>query len=353
MQQRQERPPSIEQVLHALGGELSDPEPVDPEETFHVYVEADRITLVREPPDIVESTPPSPSSVREVPSLLVGSLLLLCLLVGAVVVVFSPQPGTEHAFAVTVPGFGLTPVHQSVTVAAKATGKGFIAATTATGVITFYNGQPYTQLIPVGTILTGRDGVQIITDEQASIPPAAQTLPPTYGQVQIAAHALAAGAGGNIGAGDINQPCCVTSVIVQNPYPFIDGRDAQHFSYITKQDVLEAMTPLVTKLQAQTPQLFASSLVLSPRCTPTITATPAIGQKASTVKVAVTVSCTALSYHPQDLQQAVHRQVPRLGPGTLTEVSAQVIAIDTQEHITLYVIATWKPTAVPAPWFRR
>ena len=213
---------------------------------------------------------------------------MFLLLVVIAASLLAPPPDTSKAFSVTVHGFPLAPVHKSITVSAQATGKGSLAPTTATGIITFYNGQPYTQIIPVGTILTGRDGMAVITDEHAVIPPAAQTTPPTYGQVNVAAHALTPGASGNISAGDINKACCVTSVIAQNPYSFTGGRDAQSYIYVTKQDVDNAVSPLLTTLEAQTPQLFPS-LALSPNCVATITATPALEQRAAKVSVTATV----------------------------------------------------------------
>ena len=239
---------------------------------------------------------------------------------------------------------------KSVTVQTKVTGKGYIAPTTAAGIITFYNGQPYTQIIPTGTMLKGQDERVVITDEQATVPPAAQTIPPTYGQVSVPAHALVPGTSGNIAAGDINEPCCVTSVIAQNPSAFSGGRDGQHFSYVTKQDVYHAITPLLSTLEAQTPQLFSSSVALSPTCTPIISATPTIGQRATTVSVTATVSCTATSYHPQSVLNAIDAYRSQFGPGTWSNIAYQVITVGKNKRITLFVTATWHPIIARHLW---
>ena len=129
---------------------------------------------------------------------------------------FAPSPNYEVSFPLAIQGYALAPVSKTIKVTDIATGKQYVPATTATGSITFYNGEIYTQIIPFGTVLKGSDAIAVVTDEQAVIPPAAQTTPPTYGQVSVLAHALTRGAVGNIRAGNINEACCVTSVIAQN-----------------------------------------------------------------------------------------------------------------------------------------
>lgn len=343
MSQSQQLPPHIEQFLHKLEGDQPDQEP---EETIHVYVEEDRVTFVRETPETIESTPPPPGDTR---SLLVAGIFTILIIVVIVASVLAPQPDYSKAFTVTVPGYALTPVQKSVTVTAQATGKGSIAPTTAMGIVSFYNGAIYTQIIPTGTLLKGRDGIAVVTDEQATIPPAAQTTPPTYGQVNVTAHAVNPGASGNIVAGDINTTCCVTSVIAQNPYNFTGGRNAQSYTYVTKQDVYNAVTPLLSTLQGVTPKLFPS-LALSPQCVPTIAAKPTVGQRATTVSVTAIVTCTAISYSPQSVLHAIHVYGSRYGRGTLTNIAYQVISIGKQNRITFYVTATWTPFVARHVW---
>jgi|GEM_PF-2774201 len=342
MSQSQQLPHSIEQFLHSLEDEEPDQEP---KETIHIYVEEDRVTFVRETPETIESTPP-PGDTR---SWLMAALFTLLLVAVMIASLLAPSPTTSKAFAVTIPGYILAPVQKSVTVKTQATGQGYTAPTTATGSITFYNGQPYAQIIPTGTILKGQDGRVVITDEPATIPPAAQTIPPTYGQASVPAHALIPGTNGNIAAGDINEPCCVTSVIAQNPSTFIGGRDGHHFTYVTKQDVYHAITPLLSTLEAQTPQLF-TSLALAPTCVPTIATTPPVGQRATTVSVTAIVSCTALSYDPQSVLNAIHAYSLRFGHGTLSNIVYQVISIDKNKRITVFVTATWEPFVARHLW---
>ena len=185
----------------------------EPRETIHLYVVPE------------DQLPKKPDYF----SLFMAAAGLLCILAIIGISVFSAVPDHEVSFTITIAGFQLAPVSKTVKTTAIATGKGHTPATTATGIITFYNGLPYTQIIPTGTRLTGADGVSVITGEQAVIPPAAQTTPPTYGHANVAAQAATLGASGNIRAGDINMACCVTSVIAQNPYNFSGGRNAQGF----------------------------------------------------------------------------------------------------------------------------
>src|SRR5260370_33142677 len=101
--------------------------------------------------------------------------------------ILAPAPDHEVSFSLVIQGYSLAPVTKIIKVIAIATGKQYVPATTATGTITFYNGAIYSQIIPLGTVLKGADGIKVVTDEQAVIPPAVQTTPPTYGQVSVAA----------------------------------------------------------------------------------------------------------------------------------------------------------------------
>src|SRR5258708_15594322 len=149
----------------------------EPKETIHLYVVPE------------DQLPPKPDYV----GIFIATLCSL-LFVGIVgLIVFSPKSEPSVSFTTTISGFHLPSVSKTITLTLHATGYGHVNATSAQGYITFYNGQTYPQIIPVGTILKGADGVSIITDAQAVIPPAAQTTPPTYGHTTVPAHALSTG----------------------------------------------------------------------------------------------------------------------------------------------------------------
>lgn len=302
----------------------------EPQEILHVYV-----VPAREP----EPRPP----------FLAGTAVAMCLALILALAVFSAVPEREITFTLTVPGYWLAPIQKSLTVTAKATGQGHLPATTATGSVTFYNGLAYTQMIPVGTVLKGKDGVAVITDAQAIIPPVAETTPPTDGQASVPAHAASPGASGNIVAGDINMPCCVTSVIAQNPYAFAGGRDTQSFLYVSKHDVSQAAQPLVAKLTAQTTSLFPTQRLAALHCASKVVAVPGIGHKATRAQISVTATCTALTFHLQAVVQAVRAQSARRGSGRLSGISYQIVGVS-GKRVSLYVTTFWQPLLPESRW---
>jgi hypothetical protein len=93
------------------------------------------------------------------------------------------------------------------------TGKAHQDAQSAHGYITFYNTATYPQMVPAQTLLTDTNGVQIVTDQDASIP--AGTLA-TNGRATVTAHAVQSGPVGNIPASDIYGPCCRANVLAAN-----------------------------------------------------------------------------------------------------------------------------------------
>jgi hypothetical protein len=299
-----------------------------PMETLHLYV-----------------VPEVPKPRRDYLSIVITILCSLIIIGIIAISVFSPTPYRSVAFTITVHGFTLPPVTKTTTDTAIATGKGHANATFAIGMITFYNGAIYTQIIPTGTILIGSDGVPIVTDTQAVIPPAAQTAPPTYGHTTIPAHSLKAGIVGNIQAGDINLACCVTSVIAQNHYAFSGGRNARNFTYLTGQDVTNTMTPLLPTLHSQALSLFPSSPVLHPTCTTATATTPSVGKETKSAMLTIAETCKAFSYSISTAKTAIVTYSKRFGLGILTHIQFVIVGI-TATKIMLYVTAQWKPIFV-------
>jgi hypothetical protein len=301
-------------------------------ETIHLYVV---------PEDQLPRTP-------EYPSIIAAICACLCILAIVGMSVFSAAP-EDHtvAFTLTIPGFTLAPVQTTVKTTVLATGKGHAAATPATGLITFYNGLPYTQIIPVGTKLSGADGVSVLTDEQAVIPPAAQTHPPTYGHTTVPAHSFMAGASGNIQAGDINETCCATSIIAQNPYAFSGGINARDFTYLTTHDVTRTTGPLLPTLQTRALSLLPAPRV-HPSCATATTSEPAVGKEIQSALLTIVETCTADSYRITSVAHAITTYSTRFGTGTLTH--AQVVVVGASQRkgviLTLYVVAQWHPLVV-------
>ena len=298
----------------------------EPQETIHLFV-------VHE--DELPRTPDYPSFIS-------ASAALLCFLAIVGISLFSAAPDHEVSFTLTVQGFHLVPVSKTVRTTVMATGKGHAPAIPATGVITFYNGAIYTQIIPVGTKLTGADGVSVLTDEQAVIPPAAQTIPPAYGHTNVTAHSLMAGKNGNIQAGDINMACCVTSVLAQNPYAFTGGRNARDFTYLTRQDVTNTTASLLPTLQTRALSLLPPPQ-LNPLCSTTTSSSPSVGKETPSAQLTVVETCKADSYRVASVAHALTTYSKRFGKGTLTHVQVVVVGVSQREgvSITLYVVAQW------------
>jgi hypothetical protein len=209
---------------------------------------------------------------------------------------------------------------QSITV--PATGKRHQDATRAAGTITFYNGLLTSQTVAAGTILTGSDGVQIMTDRAANIPPAS---PPLEGQVTVAAHAATEGVSGNIPVLDINQACCLTSVVAKNTGGFTGGRNARTYGVVTKSDLVsaqEAILATLTKSQqaALTTQLNPGEALFTPPCKPSVSSNHRPGIEAKQVTVTVSDTCTGIACASRDVYANATRMITkdaaeRLGTG--------------------------------------
>jgi len=128
----------------------------------------------------------------------------------------------------------------------RASGVAHVPATAAWGTLTLYNAATYPQTIAAGTVLTGADGVQVVTDAPAPIPAG---NPPLFGVVTVSAHAALAGSRGTIAALDIDGLCCVAGVAVKNTAGFTGGQDAQTYTTVKQADVDGLARPLIDSLR--------------------------------------------------------------------------------------------------------
>jgi hypothetical protein len=153
----------------------------------------------------------------------------------------------------------------------KASGIEHIPATVARGTLTFYNAATYPQTIVAGTVLTGADSVQVVTDALAPIPAG---NPPLFGVVTVSAHVALAGSHGNIAALEIDGLCCAAGVAVKNTAGFTGGQDVQTYATVRQADIDGLARPLLdtltqdatSKVRSQTrPQEW---MVTLPACAP-------------------------------------------------------------------------------------
>jgi hypothetical protein len=191
------------------------------------------------------------------------------------------------------------------------TGTGYQPAQAARGYVTFYNAYPGVQIVAAGTLLTGADGREIVTDQEAVIP--AGTLS-TNGAVTVSAHAVEVGPTGNIAAHDLYGPCCRENVFVQNQQAFYGGENARSYPMVTAQDINRAVAALKTSLTqsiqaALSAQVQAGESLLSPTCTPAVSSDHRPGQEAT--QVTVTESCHGVAYSTRQLAALLTEQNSR------------------------------------------
>ncbi len=187
-----------------------------------------------------------------------------------------------------------------------ATGHGHTGAQQAQGTLTFYNAAPYAQTVAAGTVLTGADGVALVTDQAAYLP--AANLP-DVGMATVPAQAVQVGPRGNIAPLDLNGLCCVAGVSVKNTDAFMGGQNARDYPVVARQDVEAVAGPQSTTLtqQAQTSlqgQIRPNEQLASPaQCHPTLHTDYLIGSEATRVTITLTVTCQAEVYDEQAVQQ--------------------------------------------------
>src|SRR6266496_126107 len=177
----------------------------------------------------------------------------------------------------------------------------------AQGAITFYNGQFQMVRVPAGTMLTASNGIHVQTDQDATIPPESQTIPPTFGQTTVPAHAILPGTRGNIPTGEINQSCCAASILAQNTAPFHGGQNERNFQTVAKSDIDTTAAPIKTALAqsmqgALQGQLKSHEQLHILPCTPTVASDHRPGAEATQVNVTVSETCSAVAYNIDAVQ---------------------------------------------------
>jgi hypothetical protein len=337
MQQQHERNSDIERFLQSLNSEDNaehdadspkeePPQPntqpgaeEDIQETIHVYFVREETALQKDV-RIIESTPPGRPQQHPDPAayttFLFALLLPLSCLAFQLYLVFNPPTVTvilvPRSQTVTLSGtlqLGrvVAPLTLSQSQTVPTTGKGHQDAKQAQGAITFYNGQFQMFRVPAGTMLTAPNGIQVQTDQDATIPPESQTIPPTFGQTTVPAHDVLPGTRGNIPTGEINQSCCAASILAQNTAPFHGGQNEWNFQTVAKSDIDTTAAPIKTALAqsmqgALQGQLKSHEQLHILPCTPTVASDHRPGAEATQVNVTVSETCSAVAYNIDAVQ---------------------------------------------------
>ncbi len=298
------------------------PEPTDqeaqPEETIHIHYFPDAIVILKEEApeaeQVVDSTSVTPQKISVMPAyaicgfylfLICSTLMfqLYCIMNPPIATItLIPKSQTVTLNSTLQLGRVLPPLTISQSQTTLTTGKGHQDAKAATGYITLYNGQFTEQTIAAGTILTGSDGIQVVTDQDAHLPP---DNPPVNGQATVAAHAINSGSAGNIQALDINTTIS-SAVFVKNLNAFTSGQDERNYQTVAKADISSVVTPLKTSVMhsmrlALQGQVQPNEQLYILPCSPTFTSDHQPGQEATQVKVTVSQTCSAVAYNSQEL----------------------------------------------------
>ncbi len=254
-----------------------------------------------------------------------------------------------------IPGRLLETVTLSRAKTVPATGTGHQQAQAAHGFITFYNALPAPQIIPAGEMLTGTDGVEVVTLQQAVIP--AGTLA-TNGQITVLAQAVNAGPQGNIRAGDIYGKCCRDDVFVSNG-PFRGGQDARSYQMVTQQNINSAVSSIKASLDqsvqaALSQQVQPNETLVTPvPCTSIVITDHKAGEEASHVQVTVSETCRGEVYdtralHDLLMQIMTQQATGQLGDGygLVGDIQASVTKATLNPHqgtatLQVKVISTW------------
>ncbi len=226
-------------------------------------------------------------------------------------------------------------------------------AQAAHGLLTFYNAAPYAQTIEAGTMLTGADGIQVVTDHDAMIPAA---IMPTEGQVTVSAHTAITGLQGNIRASDIYGQCCRLNVFVANGM-FHGGQDARTYQTVTQQGITSVVNNLKANLEQSVQAAFqiqvqpSETLVIPLACTSKVTTDPRIGEEATHVQVIIDETCIGTVYTTQALTALATQRTTldantRLGTGyTTTGVHTRITQIHSTTHdsseLTIISVSSW------------
>ena len=157
-------------------------------------------------------------------------------------------------------------------------------ATTAHGIITITNGSILSGELPKGIILTGKDGVEIVTDTAVFVPAGSAT---GYGVATVSAHAVVSGKNGNIPAYDIDS-VVNTSIYIRNLTAFTGGKQAYSITYTTPQDRLTALS----RARAILGHLVPQTMLYAP-CRESV-----MKSSEAVVNIVVKWSCQYVTYAP-------------------------------------------------------
>ena len=175
----------------------------------------------------------------------------------------------------------------------------------ATGILTFYNGNGFAYTVRGGTVFTDSHGVQVENVGAVTIP--AGNPNTGYGRTTASAIAVVGGTSGNIKAFDFSLFLCCGSgaVYVSNASAFAGGQDSQHYTAVSQSDIDRAANSLKTSQLQSAQKAFqllikgTEQLVSPAQCRTDVTPNHKAGDRATSVTVTVTATCTGEVFDQQ------------------------------------------------------
>lgn len=241
----------------------------------------------------------------------------------------------------------LAPVTLTRSATTATTGTGHQDARAASGILTFYNGKASQQTIARGTVITGKDGIQISTEQAITLPAA---NPPYFGQATMSATTLQTGGRGNIHAFDINGTVS-GSVFVKNLSAFTGGRDTRTFRAVAPHDIQGLTSTLKTMLT----QAFTTAFTLQPNeaaiptnCHTTTTTTHQVGEEAQSVTLTASKICSAVAYNQVELTREAAAAFTKTRPAAtyhlVGSIQTSVLSIS---PLAVIISGKWAYTFTP------
>lgn len=202
-------------------------------------------------------------------------------------------PGATQVAARTLQGS--SPLREAV---ARATGSGQTPATPASGTLTFFNEGSSPQTLPAGLVLTGGDGIKVVTDSAVTV---SGGNPPAVGSAWVYAHTIQGGSQANIAAGDVNGLCCGPGLAVKSS-AFSGGQDGQTYPILEQHDIDAAAATVAQALiqQAQHQVVGQVSgreqLAVNPQCHTSVAAASPAGSHVAQAAISVSATCTGEAF---------------------------------------------------------
>jgi VCBS repeat-containing protein len=216
--------------------------------------------------------------------------------------------GTPDASKHQVGARLLSATTQSQSQTANATGAGTSPATPARGTLTFYNCASSPTSVPTGStyqvsFYDTNPNVEVITEATAVLGTGnCSTTPQKYSTATVPAHTIQTGSTVNITRQAVYAWDNVDGWGVENDQAFTGGQNAQTYTAVQQSDIDNTANALINAntpdaQQVLQPQIRPNErLIGTPQCNPNVASNHVAGDKATSVTVAVTFTCTGEVY---------------------------------------------------------